>query len=370
MDTNPNQEENLRQSEGKAVKIFEDAPSSQEQQKNNKPLEKKDSSTGIKAWVVLLTFVFSAAMACGLYLISNGPSCPKAEKTAEMPEDGEDFLSSFIKASGKNEGAAVIKIRGAINEGSDTSFSARQSASATARKIRSLADKKQIKALLLDINSPGGTVASVQDIYDAVLYFKSKNKPVIALFRDVAASGAFYIAMAADKVVAREGTITGSIGVIMQANNVEGLFDKIGVKVTPIKSGKHKDIGASYRPMTEEEKALLQELINDAYGQFFDVVAKGRPNIKKEDLLIYADGRVFTGQRAKALGLIDGLGGEELAQQYLGELTGNKDIKILYPKANNFMEFISLSTGGLEQKLGLLPLEDFTSPKISYLWTM
>ncbi len=370
MDTTPKQEENQNGPEEKDMKIFEDKPSSQEKEKNNKPMEKKESPLGVKAWLVLLTFVFSVAMACGLYLISNGPSCPTIVKTEEISEDGGEFFSSIIKSAAKNEGAAVIKIRGAINEGSDNSFSTRQSASAVARKIRSLADKKQIKALLLDINSPGGTVASVQDIYEAVLYFKSKNKPVVALFRDVAASGAFYIAMAADKVIAREGTLTGSIGVIMQANNVEGLFDKIGVKVTPIKSGKHKDIGASYRPMTDEERALLQELINDAYGQFFDVVAKGRPNIKKEDLLIYADGRVFTGQRAKALGLIDDLGGEELAQQYLSELTGIKDIKILYPKANTLMEIFSLSAGGLEQKLGLLPLEEFTSPKISYLWTM
>jgi protease-4 len=352
-ETNFSQENLIPSGEGKDKKTFHPAAAA-------------------KAWLIALTAVFTASMLCGVYLISNGPSCPAASavKTAAVDEDGEEILPAIIKAASKGNGAAVIKIRGAISEGNDASFSSRQSASAIARKIRTLADKKETKALLLDINSPGGTVAAVQDIYESILYFKSKNKPVVALFRDVAASGAFYIAMAADKVVAQEGTLTGSIGVIMQTSNVEGLFDKIGVKVTPIKSGKNKDIGAIYRPMTEEEKALLQDLVNDAYGQFFNVVAKGRPNIKKEDLVTYADGRVFTGAKAKELGLIDGLGGEETARQYLSELTGIKDIKLLYPKTNNFMDFITLSTGGFEQKLGLAPLEEMASPRLSYLWTI
>ena len=263
-----------------------------------------------------------------------------------------------------------MKVRGVIQESGESGFMSRQnSASSIAKKIRDLADKKEVKALLLDINSPGGTVASVQDIYNAILFFKSKKKPVVALFRDVAASGGFYIAMAADRIVAQPGTMTGSIGVIMQANNVEGLFDKLGIKVMPVKSGKHKDIGSAYRPMTEEEVALLQEMINETYQQFFQAVQKGRPNVNAEMLPIYADGRVFTGARAKEIGLIDALGGEETAREHLAELTGVKDIKLITPRPNNFMEMLYMGGASMESRLGLASkIEDFTTPKVSYLW--
>ena len=223
---------------------------------------------------------------------------------------------------------------------------------------------------MLDINSPGGTVAAVQDIYNSILFFKSKGKPVVALFRDVAASGGFYVAMAADKIVAQPGTMTGSIGVIMQANNIEGLFDKLGIKVTPVKSGKHKDIGSAYRPMTEEEAALLQEMINETYQQFYQAVRQGRPSVDEQMLPIYADGRVFTGARAKEIGMIDALGGEETAQALLSELTGIKDIKLVSVRPNNFMDLIYMSGASMENKLGLSSkIEDFTTPKVSYLWT-
>ena len=123
----------------------------------------------------------------------------------------------------------------------------------------------------------------MQDIYSEILSAKEQGKKVVALFRDVAASGAFYIAMAADKIVAEPGTITGSVGVIMQAGNVVGLFDKLGIQVTPITSGKYKDMGSAYRPMTEAEKALLQDMVNEEDSQLVDVVKEGRPKVTPED---------------------------------------------------------------------------------------
>jgi len=325
---------------------------------------------GVKFWLILLTAVFSLSMASGLYLALTPYSAePQEEENAE--EQKESMTSSIIKSFSKDEGAAVIKIRGVIQEGTENGFMARQnSASSIAKRIRDLADKKEVKALLLDINSPGGTVAAVQDIYNALLFFKSKGKPVVALFRDVAASGGFYIAMAADKIVAQPGTMTGSIGVIMQANNVEGLFDKLGIKVMPVKSGKHKDIGSAYRPMTEEELALLQEMINETYQQFFNAVKQGRPQVNAEMLPVYADGRVFTGARAKQIGLIDELGGEEVAKEQLSALTKIKDIKLITPKNNNFMDIIYMGGASMENKLGLSSkIEDLTTPKVAYLWT-
>ena len=323
----------------------------------------------VKLWLIALTAVFTISMASGLYIIFNGRSCPSQPESA-TPSASPRMVASLLRMSNTSEdGAAVVRVRGIIQEINESGFGARQSASNVARRIRTLADRKEIKALLLDINSPGGTVGAVQDIYDAVLYFKSKNKPVVALFRDVAASGGFYIAMGADKIIAQPGTMTGSIGVIMQAGNFEGLFDKIGVKIIPIKSGRHKDIGAFYRPMTEEETALLQEMIGDTYQQFYNAVKTGRPNIDDAMLQIYADGRIFTGARAKAIGLVDDLGGEETARQYLSDMTKIKDIKLLSPRVNDLFDFLSLSAG-LDSRLAAInKVEELTTPKVSYLWT-
>ena len=345
-------------------------PEQQPQQEEVAFPPEKNNNKALKIWLFLLTCIFSLSMLSGLYIIFyGGAQLPQAATAEETPSSAKMLFIPGFSARGE-EGAAVIKIRGAIQEGTESGFTVIQSASSVAKRIRTLADKKEIKALLLDINSPGGTVAAVQDIYDAVLYFKSKGKPAVALMRDVAASGGFYIAMAADKVIAQPGTMTGSIGVILQASNFEGLLDKIGVKFIPIKSGRHKDIGAFYRPMSEEETVLLQEMIGETYQQFYGAVKAGRPNVGDAALSVYADGRIFTGARAKALGLIDDLGGEDKAREYLSALTNIKDIKILQPRVNDFFEMLTMSAAGLEGKLSLSKVEELASPKVSYLWTL
>ena len=323
----------------------------------------------LKFWIILLTIVFSASMLSGIYIIFNG--MPAAEEAVEEAAPAQGRISSLLRINQRtDEGAAVIRIRGVIQEGTEGGFSASQSASGVARRIRRFAERKEIKALLLDINSPGGTVAAVQEIHDAVLHFKSQGKPVVALFRDVAASGGFYVAMGADKIIAQPGTMTGSIGVIMQASNFEGLFEKIGVKFIPIKSGKHKDIGAFYRPMTDEEAALLQEMIGETYQQFYQAVKAGRPNIDDAMMSVYADGRIFTGARAKALGFVDDLGGEDKAREYLSDLTKIKDIKLLTPRVESFFDMLAVSASGLDGKLSLAKVEELATPRVAYLWTL
>ena len=322
----------------------------------------------LKIWLGLLTFVFSVSMISGLYIIFSGVPTGPAEAAPE--ETTPSRASSLLRRTARvEEGAAVVRIRGIIQEGGESGFSATQSASSIARRIRRFADRSEIKALLLDVNSPGGTIAAVQEIHDAVLYFKSQKKPVVALFRDVAASGGFYVAMGADKIIAQQGTMTGSIGVIMQATNFEGLLEKIGVKFIPIKSGKHKDIGAFYRPMSAEEAALLQEMIGETYQQFYQAVKAGRPNINDATLSMYADGRIFTGARAKAIGFIDDLGGEDKAREALAELTNMKDIRLLTPRVENFFDMLAMSAAGLDSKFSLSKVEELTTPRVAYLWT-
>lgn len=313
--------------------------------------------------LLLLTFLVSAC--CGLYLASRPvPACPKADKQGSS----EGALVETLSKSAK-PGIAWIKVRGVIAQDNNPSpFARSQGASAIAKRIRQAAEDKNVKAIVLDINSPGGTVASVQNIYDELQKAKNKGKKIVALFRDVAASGGFYIAMAADKIVAEPGTITGSVGVIMQTSNVEGLFNKIGVKMVPITSGKYKDMGSAYRPMTDAEKAILQDMVNDTYTQFFAAVKAGRPNVKPEDLTEYTDGRVFTGQRAYNLGFIDKLGGEEEARLLAGELAGLKDPKVLSPRGEGIREFIFSLGSNMENQSLAKQLQMLSTPSVSYLW--
>lgn len=329
---------------------------------------KKHTSPSIWGSLLLLTFLISTC--CGLFLSVRPSSCADVKEKAVKEENSDDsFMAGAFSSKSSKPGIAWIRVRGVIAQDNNSGpFSRPSGAGAIAKKIREAAEAKNVKAIVLDINSPGGTVASVQNIYSEVLKAKEKGKKVVALFRDVAASGGFYIAMAADKIVAEPGTITGSVGVIMQTNNVEGLFEKIGVKVTPITSGKYKDMGSSYRPMTDAEKAILQDMVDDTYSQFFAAVKAGRPDVKEADLKEYTDGRIFTGQRAYNLGFIDQLGGEEEARKLAGELAGLKDPKILTQKGDGIKEFIFSFGSSMDNKALAKQLQNLTTPSVSYLW--
>lgn len=321
---------------------------------------------GCAFWHGCLLVLFLISSVCGLYLtVKPGMKC---EKQADSVKNVSSTFANLSSKEGKGS-VAWIKVRGVIaTDNSSSPFARPQGATAIAKKIREAGEDKEVKAIVLDINSPGGTVAAVQNIYSEILKAKKSGKKVVALFRDVAASGGFYIAMAADKIVAEPGTITGSVGVIMQTSNVEGLFEKIGVKMVPITSGKYKDIGSMYRPMTEAEKALLQDMVDDTYTQFFAAVKAGRPEVSESNLTEYTDGRVFTGQRAYNLGFVDKLGGEDEALQLAGELAGIKDPKIISSKSDNLRDFIFSFGSSVESASLVKQLETLTTPSVAYLW--
>ena len=219
-----------------------------------------------------------------------------------------------------------VSIRGPIMS-SESGKPWERGAEQWARRIEQLAETKGVKAIVLDINSPGGSVGAVQEIYTRIQRVKKEKKiPFVALFGDVSASGGYYLGAACDKIVAHPGTLTGSIGVIFNVSNMEGLFAKVGYKSEPIKSGKHKDIGSPARPMTAEEKQILQSLIDDAYGQFVQAVADGR-KMTVEQVKPLADGRIYSGNQAKELGLVDVLGDSLDAAKLAAELGGIKDEK-------------------------------------------
>ena len=164
-------------------------------------------------------------------------------------------------------------------------------------ELNGYAEDSSIKAIVIRIDSPGGGVVPSQEIYNAVKNARKEGKKVIASMGSVAASGGYYIAAAADKIVANPGTLTGSIGVKMEFANLEKLLEKIGVKGMVVKAGEFKDIGSPYRDMTDQEKKLLQDVIDDVHSQFIKAVAEGR-DLPETDVRAIADGRIFTGQQA------------------------------------------------------------------------
>ena len=164
-----------------------------------------------------------------------------------------------------------------------------------------------VRAVVVRLDSPGGGVAASQEIYEAVRRVRDAGKPVVASLGGVAASGAYYIACAADSIVSNPGTLTGSIGVIMTFPNTEELFRKVGLRFDVVKTGKFKDIGSMSRPMTDDERKLLQEVLGNVYEQFVDAISEGR-GLDKAEILPVADGRIFSGDQALEYGFVDRMG--------------------------------------------------------------
>lgn len=196
-------------------------------------------------------------------------------------------------------------------------------------ELRDFREDSSIKAIVLRIDSPGGSVAPSQEIHDAVIK-TVKSKPVVISMGSVAASGGYYIAVAGQKIVANPGTLTGSIGVIMEFANYEELLKKIGWQNVVVKSGRFKDIGSPNRPMSVADQQILQTMIDDVQSQFVSAVAQGR-HLSSEKVREVADGRIMTGRQAVAVGLVDKLGGVDTAIDLAAELAGIVDPEVIYP---------------------------------------
>ncbi|MCL6450466.1 MAG: signal peptide peptidase SppA [Acetobacteraceae bacterium] len=253
----------------------------------------------------------------------------------------------------------VVYIEGTIvsGRGGDTLTSTSVGSDEVVGYLRDALSDSSIRAVVLRLNSPGGSAAGSQEIAGEVARLQEAGKKVVASMGDVAASGAYLVASAADLVMADPGTITGSIGVIMEISNLEALLGKLGISVKTIKSGEHKDLGSSTRPLTEEEQALLQEMVDDVHRQFVAAVVEGR-GLSRARVEELADGRIFTGRQAVELGLVDSLGNlhdalDEAARLAgLGEEYGVREYGEVSP-LSWFLERI----GGAALAAGLVPLD-------------
>lgn len=245
---------------------------------------------------------------------------------------------------------AVVEVDGIIGVGPDRSADA----DSIVRTLGEHRDNPSVAAVVLRINSPGGVVGPTQEIFTAVQRFRAAGKPVVASLGAVAASGGYYVAVAADRIVASPGTLTGSIGVIMQLANLEALLKKVGVEYVVVKSGAYKDIGSMARAMRPEERQVLQALLDDVYGQFVTAVAEHR-GLDRKTVLGFADGRIYSGQQARALKMVDDLGGLEEAIEAAAKLAGIPGKpRVIYPRRRFSLRDLLSGQLGLGAT-GLLP---------------
>lgn len=261
--------------------------------------------------------------------------------------------SSLWTGTGKKVG--IVEVHGVIENSSDI-----------IRQLRKYAQDSSVPAVVLDIDSPGGAVGPSQEIYEEVNKLRDKGKKVVASMRTLGASGGYYVACAADTIVANPGTITGSIGVIFQFPVAEELFKKIGLKFEVVKKGEIKDVGTYARSMTERERKSLQSVVDDTYEQFVDVVAISR-NIKKEEVYKIADGSIFTGRQAKNLELVDELGDLQDAIKIAGEMVGIKEYPKTIKETKKRITWFDLLT---QKMVSLLKLDESERlmPKLEYIF--
>ncbi len=190
-------------------------------------------------------------------------------------------------------------------------------------QLKSLAENRSVKAIVLRVDSPGGGVAASQEIFEEVKAIRDSMKPIVVSMGSMAASGGYYVSCGATRIVANPGTITGSIGVIAMFPNYQKLMGKLGLEMDVIKSGKYKDSGSPFRKMTEADRQYFQGVVESSYGQFLDAVSRER-KLPIDKLKKFADGRVFTGEQALGLGLVDTLGSFEDAVSIAAKLGGIK----------------------------------------------
>lgn len=308
----------------------------------------------------------------------------------EKQKPYQENTKSSINIKTNANKIAVIELDGAIVSSSEGSlFSKEASASNMLKSLKLAKEDKDVKGVILKINSPGGTVGMSQNIYSQILRVR-KDKPVIAVMDDVAASGGYYIASAADRIIAQEGTLTGSVGVIFSFMDYHNLLtDKLNIKPVVIKSGKFKDIASGSREMTKEENDLMQDIINDSYQQFLNAIRQGRIQrndnysviktvLTEENLKNYADGRVFTGKMAKKIGYVDENGDMDTAKSMIEKMAQEKfrnELKaklISYNKHSSLTEYFSglteYSTQGTFKMTDIIPTSMILNRKPLYLW--
>ncbi|HXF93501.1 MAG TPA: signal peptide peptidase SppA [Nitrospiraceae bacterium] len=283
-----------------------------------------------------------------------------------------------VQVSGAGDAKVLlIDLSGIISSQEQDGFISRPSLIATLKEeLTKAAKDDKVKAVVIRINSPGGTVTASDIVYHELKTFKTARKiPIVASIMDVGASGGYYIAASADAILAHPSSVTGSLGVIMLTINARGLLEKVGVEATAVTSGPRKDMGSPFRAMTPEERAIFQGVIDSFYQRFLTVVQEGRPNLSMDQIKKLADGRIYSGEQAKAVGLVDDVGYLEQAIETAKKRAGLKDARVVaYRRPGEYQNNIYSRLFGFGHglagmaNLDLLSLVRGGTPQFMYLW--
>lgn len=338
-----------------------------------RPKERKKH--GSLFWIAVLAAGFFFVCTVGLFIMLILVSTAKIwTPNIEMNTSGPGKYSEVtVEGSGTHK-IAMIPVDGIITDRPlQQLFYDRPSLvrSVTDQLDRAASDD-MVKAVILEINSPGGGITATDTLHDEILRFKEKTgKKIVVYMKDVAASGGYYIAACSDRIIAHPTSITGSIGVIMMLFNFEGLYNWLGISEKVIKSGALKDMGSSIRQPTEEEEKLFKEIIMEMHNRFINVVSKGR-GMPREEVTDLADGRVYTGQQALDNGLIDAIGYIDDAIEAVKEEAGLDKAKIIrYRRKIGLSELILTIARGAGTPAALINADALTEkqvPKLMYLW--
>jgi protease-4 len=248
-----------------------------------------------------------------LFIVAALPGCFYLNvDLSSLIQEGKPLNEVVVEKGDGPEKILIVDVKGMITSAptQESILVSRLSTQSWIRQNLDLAVQDQeIKAVILRIDSPGGEITACDSIYnDLIKYKQNTDVPVIAFMEDLATSGGYYLASAADHIVAQPTTITGSIGVIFMGFSLEGLMDKVGIKSQPVKSGKNKDVGSPFKDMSAEEKALLQEIIDRYFTRFLTVVKKARPDLTPEDIETLSDARIMSAEQAQEIHLVDDIG--------------------------------------------------------------
>lgn len=328
-----------------------------------------------KRWAALgiAAVLFIASM--GISLASTLAFTDFSGAVEELFVSETGFMEEVVEEGSSTDVIAVLDVEGVIEDtGSSTSLldSVTYNHQSFLDKLEMVAEDDSIKGLVLRVNSPGGGVVESAEIYDKIQDIKKMKKPVYVSMGSMAASGGYYIAAPADKIFATPETMTGSLGVIMQSINYEKLAKKYGVETVTIKSGEYKDIMSPTREMTEEERVILQNMIDNSYNQFVNIIADGR-GMSKEEVRKIADGRVYDGRQAKENHLIDEFGYEEDVIAAMKKDLNIDAQAIRYTEDTGFGSLFSMTAqkvmGKDVETAGILRLLSHSnSPRLMYLY--
>ncbi|MED0678197.1 signal peptide peptidase SppA [Aneurinibacillus thermoaerophilus] len=319
------------------------------------------SNMNKRRWIALAIVVVIVGAALFLQILRGDTISASAPKL---------WQEEIVSGSGSDK-ILQLYVEGVISE--ETSWNSSFDYEALISQLNQGKDDPKVKAFVIRINSPGGAVVPTDELYRKLKQIKAETKkPIVISMGSYAASGGYYIATAGDKIFANPSTLTGSLGVIASYLNYGELVEKYGVKEVVIKSGKFKDIGNPMREMTQDEQALLQNMINESYQQFVSVIAEGR-KMPREKVLQLADGRVYTGKQAKANGLVDEFGTLEDATEAARKMAGLQEATVVrYEEPFGFSKiFSSFSAKLFSLNLQSLPdvlKEERRTPSLEYIY--